>query len=85
MYRIPAQIIGLVIPETCSAIAEVLQEYMKVGLVHVMIVYRIVNPFPGCSLAPGNADRTRSRAKSLCRLCVWTWGVSLPLAVPRYS
>ena len=47
----------------------------------------IVNPFPGCSLhwEMWTCDRTRSRARSLSRLCVWTWGVSLPLVVPRYS
>ena len=30
LYRIPSQTIGAIIPETCSAIATVLKDYLKV-------------------------------------------------------
>ena len=32
LYRIPAQTIGKIVPETCEAIAEVLKNYLQVNI-----------------------------------------------------
>ena len=54
LYRIPAQTIGQIVPETCEAITEVLKDHFKVQ--HIAVEMHIIH-VTSSSLVDGMAEK----------------------------